>query len=408
MHAKTRINRRIDMSFYNELISKIEAHVQLLFQDKQQGLCYHGLEHTLMVVQAASQMAEHYNLSEQDRFVVLAAAYFHDVGYLDGGSKQHEERGAKLATDYLLASGVGADICAKVSSCILATQIPQRPAGLLESILCDADLFHLGSEDFKDRSKLMLRELCHSKNSNISGGAWRKMTILLLQQHEYHTDYAKEKLSSKKQQNLQELLLEDQKVKADKALKKAKEKKGDRMSLPKKPERGIETMFRITSANNQRLSDMADNKSHILLTVNSIILSLVVTVLLHRLDKNSHLLIPTILLMLSVVLTMIFAILATIPKIPNGYFNGDNVDKKKVNLLFFGNFYKMNFEDYQQGMNKTMASSEILYSMLTKDVYSQGVSLGRKYVLLRYAYGIFMIGLILSVIAFSIAVALVS
>ena len=164
--------------------------------------------------------------------------------------------------------------------------------------------------------------------------------------------------------------------------------------------------FRITSSNNQRLSDMADNKANILLTVNSIILSLVVTVLLRRLDNETHLLIPTIFLMVIVVTTMIFAILATIPKIPNGYFNLDHLESKKVNLLFFGNFYKMSYIDYEKGMGKTMEDSELLYGMLTRDVYSQGVSLGRKYVLLRYAYGIFMFGLVISVLAFSIAVVL--
>ena len=64
----------------------------------------------------------------------------------------------------------------------------------------------------------------------------------------------------------------------------------------------------------------------------------------------------------------------------------------------------MSYIDYEKGMGKAMEDSELLYGMLTRDVYSQGVSLGRKYVLLRYAYGIFMIGLIISVIAFSIAV----
>src|SRR5690606_39321329 len=127
---------------------------------------------------------------------------------------------------------------------------------------------------------------------------------------------------------------------------------------------------------------------------------------LRRLDNETHLLIPTILLMVSVVVTMTFAILATTPKIPNGHFYVQNIERRKVNLLFFGNFYKSSISDYEEGMNKTMKNSDLLYGMLTKDVYSQGVSLGRKYVLLRYAYTIFMIGLVVSVFAFSIAVVL--
>ena len=385
------------MSFYNELLTKIAEHIHSLYSEHKEAFCYHGIEHTQNVVQASLEMATHYNLTQEQNFIVLAGAYFHDIGYLSGGGKDHEARSAELAKAYLQENGVSEGVILQIEGCILATRLPQRPINLLESILCDADLFHLGSENFKEKSKLMLQEVCCTKGNDISKDTWRKMTILLLQEHEYHTDYAKIKLNDKKEENLQELLKEDK-----------KDKKKDKVNVPKKPERGIETMFRITSGNNQRLSDMADNKSHILLTVNSIILSLVVTILLHRLDKNPHLMIPTIILMLSVVLTMIFAILATIPKIPRGYFKPENVENKKVNLLFFGNFYKMKYEDYQHGMNKTMNDSDILYSMLTKDVYSQGVTLGRKYVLLRYAYGIFMIGLILSVIAFSVAIAIVN
>lgn len=162
-------------------------------------------------------------------------------------------------------------------------------------------------------------------------------------------------------------------------------------------------MFRITSSNNQRLSDMADNKANILLTVNSIILSVVIAVLFRKLDSNEHLIFPTIILTVIVVATMVMAILSTIPKIPAGKFSKQEIEDKTVNLLFFGNFYKMKLDDYNDGMQKVMIDSEFLYGMLTKDVYSQGVVLGRKYKLLRYAYGIFMFGLVISVISFVIA-----
>ncbi|MNT44206.1 hypothetical protein D3C72_1807230 [compost metagenome] len=162
-------------------------------------------------------------------------------------------------------------------------------------------------------------------------------------------------------------------------------------------------MFRITSSNNQRLSDMADNKANILLTVNSIILSVVIAVLFRKLDSNEHLILPTIILTVIVVATMVMAILSTIPKIPSGKFSKQEIENKTVNLLFFGNFYKMKLDDYNEGMQKVMIDSEFLYGMLTKDVYSQGVVLGRKYKLLRYAYGIFMFGLVISVISFVIA-----
>lgn len=380
---------------FESLILKTQECVSQLAKDHCGDYCFHNALHTHDVVQAAEEMAIYYHLNPQDRFIVICAAYFHDIGYLFGGARDHETRGAACAAQFLQEQGVPMDLIEQVKGCIMATKMPQAPRNLLERILCDADLFHLGGNSFEERNKLMHQEAEQYHAGKIDKNEWRTKTIALMQNHKYHTDYAQNKLNQGKQINL-----ENQLKKQKKNLAKV-EAESDKL---RKPERGIETMFRITSSNSQRLSDMADNKSNILLTVNSIILSIVVAVLLKALDSNPHLIVPTVTLMACCVTTMVLAILATIPKIPDGYFKDEDVKNKSVNLLFFGNFYKTKFEDYQGAMNKAMDDKEFLYGMLTKDVYSQGVVLGRKYKLLRYAYGIFMLGLILSIAAFCVAI----
>ena len=84
-------------------------------------------------------------------------------------------------------------------------------------------------------------------------------------------------------------------------------------------------------------------------------------------------------------------------------FTQKDIDEKKVNLLFFGNFYKMGLNEFAGGMLKMMGDREFLYGSLIRDVYSQGIVLGRKYKILRVAYNVFMYGLIISVIAFVVA-----
>jgi len=170
-----------------------------------------------------------------------------------------------------------------------------------------------------------------------------------------------------------------------------------------RPDRGIETMFRITSTNHQRLSDQADSKSHILITVNSIIISVLLSVLLRSIEEYPHLAIPAYMLLGVNLVTIIFAILATRPKIPPGEFTKEDIAGKKVNLLFFGNFYRMSAEEYSAGMWQVMEDRDFLYGSLIKDIYQQGKVLGRKYRLLRVAYDVFMYGLIASVLAFIIA-----
>ena len=139
---------------------------------------------------------------------------------------------------------------------------------------------------------------------------------------------------------------------------------------------------------------MADNKAHIMITTTSIIISVLLSVLLRKLEDNPQLVIPTMILLTVCVVTMVFSILATRPSLPPGTFTQQDIDSKKVNLLFFGNFYRMSFDEYDVGMKQMMNDRDFLYGTLTRDVYSQGVVLGRKYRLLRKGYNVFMYGIV--------------
>ena len=194
----------------------------------------------------------------------------------------------------------------------------------------------------------------------------------------------------------EELTLKKKLKKEDLKRKKAKD---DR------PDRGIETMYRVTLRNHIKLSDIADTKANILLSVSAIILSIALSTLFPKLDKpdNYYLIYPTLLFLLVSVVTMIFSILSTRPKVTSGTFTKEDVTNRKVNLLFFGNFHKMPLEDFQEGMTELMNDRDYLYKSLMKDLYFLGIVLDKKYRLLRIAYTIFMVGIIISVLAFVIA-----
>ena len=108
--------------------------------------------------------------------------------------------------------------------------------------------------------------------------------------------------------------------------------------------------------------------------------------------------------MSSSVTTIVVAILATRPKVNQGTFSREDILSKKTNLLFFGNFHKATLEEYEWGMSQMMKDQDYLYGTLVKDIYFLGVVLGRKYKLIRLAYNVFMFGIIVSVIAFTLAV----
>jgi hypothetical protein len=166
--------------------------------------------------------------------------------------------------------------------------------------------------------------------------------------------------------------------------------------------RGVETMFRNIYRTQISLSSIADNKAHIMLSINAIIVSIVLSNLVKHLEKYPQLRIPTFLLLGVCLLGVVFAILTTRPKVTRGEVTLEDIRKKRANLLFFGNFYKMTLEDYQWGMMEMLKDTEFLYSTMTRDLYYMGIVLAKKYQYLRICYGIFMYGLILAVLLFAV------
>jgi len=162
-------------------------------------------------------------------------------------------------------------------------------------------------------------------------------------------------------------------------------------------------MFRLTSKNHLTLSGMADSKANIMISVNSIIISILIGALMQKLDSNPHLITPTIILLSVNLGSIIFSILSIRPNISRGLFTRDDIENHRTNLLFFGNFHKMKREDYHWGMNQLMDNATFLYSSLIDDIYFLGVVLAKKYQHLRTSYNIFMYGIVVAVIAFVIS-----
>jgi hypothetical protein len=171
------------------------------------------------------------------------------------------------------------------------------------------------------------------------------------------------------------------------------------------PDQGIQTMFQISAANHQPLSEMADKKAHIMITANSIILTAVISLLLQKIRQEHLLAIPIFILISISLAAMIFAIMATRPTIGKKRYSITDLKTKKINLLFFGNFYRMDPGEYKEGMMQMIKDADWLFNSLIVDSYIQGVVLGRKYRWLRRSYSTFMFGLIAAVIAFLLAAA---
>jgi len=393
------------MEVESELLQKSQKFVEeFLKKNLTKGIYYHDLEHTQEVVNASKEIGIASNLSEEEMETVLIAAWFHDTGYYKG-MKNHEVTSTEVAEDFLRKEGVDDQKIAEVTGCILATEIPQHPKNIMEEVLCDADLYHVSTNEFFKKSELLRKEFSLVFPNEIQLDEWFKNSIKFLKRHTFFTDYAKENLLSAKKENLKKLkvLYKDILVdvsEADKTGKKKKKKEDNR------PTRGIETLFRITSRNHVDFSSMADNKANIMISINAIMMSIVFSVLFNKFATDPNLIVPTVILTIISTATIIFAILATRPNLSAGVFTKDDIKKRRTNLLFFGNFYKMPLDDYEWGVRELLKDKDFLYGSLIRDIYFLGKVLGKKYLYLRISYTIFMFGLVLSIIAFAIAVIL--
>ncbi|MDB4925046.1 Pycsar system effector family protein [Mucilaginibacter sp.] len=396
---------------YTKLLQQVKKFVLSYYKTHfDPKFTYHNADHTNDVVAAAKKIAGHYQLNDEDSFAVLTAAWFHDIAYSTGPT-DHEAKSVIIAMDFLKGFNLHDDLQKNIMDCILATKLPQTPADILQCIICDADLFHFGTADFQRKSKLLRKEFNALYDTDMSKAEWRKKSIQLMEEHEYHTDYCRLLLNEKKERNLRELKekLYIQEDKFEQLEEPTIASPEDNMHVFKNGKnkqelsKGVETMFRLTSSNHQRLSNMADSKAHIMISVNAIIISLLLSLLLRNIATHHNQIIPAIMLLTVNLVTIVFSILATRPNISRGTFTEKDIDDRSVNLLFFGNFYKMDFDDYKQGMVTLINDNEFLYGSLIRDVYAQGIVLGRKYRLLRVSYNVFMFGLVVSVIAFVIS-----
>ena len=197
---------------------------------------------------------------------------------------------------------------------------------------------------------------------------------------------------------LDKALMADMKIDKDE-LKRLRKKleKAERF-----PERGIETWFRLASKNLYTRRAIVDTKSNILVTINSIIISVILGSLYGKLDDEPHLLWAIVPMIMTNIISMAFAIYATRPQMGKGTFSGEAVSSQAVNLMTFDDFYKMPEKEYEEALDKLMVDKDFLYGTIKKDIHKLGVELAKRYNRIRMSYDVFLIGLILSLVMFGV------
>ncbi len=334
-----------------------------------------------------------------------------------------QEISRKKLTEFAAHVELPAENLAELETAFDTSFLPAEPQTDIARLLIDAAVAEILIEDGYKHTKKLYQEMI-LKDAPISKVKWFDAVAGIVESFTFSFPYCEEKMLPQKEKLLKSLLKEKKALnkRSDLVLKREldvserelKDLKKDLEKSKGRDDRGIQTLFRTTSKNHYTLNTMIDRKANIMITVNSIILSLVLggvvsgndtaemNVLLFPVSSSTFniLLLPVVLLTLTSVSSVVFAILSIRPDVTHGSFTEEEVRNKGGNLLFYGNFHNMHERDFEWGFLQMMNDREYMYSSMIKDIYHLGQTLNKKYRNLRVSLTIFMFGLVLSVFAF--------
>ena len=401
-------NKKISTS---ELLEKTINFVTLELKknENQQTLTYHNLTHAKEVVETAHTISKEMGLSEESKNIVLISCWLHAIGYTEP-IKETEKNSAERAKEFLAKNGAKEEDIEEIQNCILSTKpSSQKPQKLTEQIVSDAVYSDLGNRNYIQKKEHLRKEIEKKEHRTFTDIEWIKINIKTFNEHNYFTFYSTKNLDAIKKENL-------------KALKKELKKntKKNKQRTKHSDEHSMEIFYRTASRNHVTYSVNVDQKANIMIQTNSLIFSIIVSLLVRKLDQLPDLIIPTGVMLSTCVITIILAILATRPKIVNNTEESEEKiksiktlfppltqaqevnstkDKKNTitNLLNFGSFVKLPATQYKNEIKKMLKNeTEYIDNMIT-DLYQLGVVVDKKYKFVKASYNVFMLGLIISI-----------
>lgn len=360
-------------------------------------LTYHSLPHTLAVRDAGVAIAQALDLSDKELEIIELACLLHDTGFTETYNG-HEAVSHRIAQQFLTEQQYPADRLQQVLKCIDVTASTEHPSNLLEQVMNDADYVNLSSENYLASIEALRHEWAHFLNEKYSDKEWLELNYEFLKTHQYFTPAARQLFEPQKERNRKDL---KKIVKKDKKpIQKIGEEEVPDVAIS--DSKSASMMFKTALRNHLDLSNLADNKANIMLSVNALIITVAIPLVSSYAQKVSFIIPAMAMLISSCLVSMIFATLATRPIKMNGYTSIEKIKGGESNLFFFGNFYSMSFSEYQIGMMHVISDEKDMDNTIMRDLYFLGRSLGKKYRQLRYCYNIFMVGVVATVIVFAL------
>lgn len=367
-------------------------------------LVYHNYDFTIRLVDKTEEIAAGQSLAPEQQEASQLAAWFVALGYLVD-YEDHTKNSQTLAARFLEAQKYPAEKRKKVLDCLRTLAEEKAPVDPEEQVLRDAYTVVNYTSGYAERSALrkLERELMTGRQSDPL--EWSQLQLQRLLSARLYTHYARARYEGVLAQNIRW-----QKERVEKMVRKQDFGLPEEASIFTErfqgleegvPQRALQTFFRSNFRNHINLSAIADNKANIMISVNSILISVLITFLSYRNigENNPAILLPVVIFIVSGAASLIFAVLSARPKVTNLNQEAQNVQK---NIVFFGNFVHLDLDQYEAAMDAVFRSDELMYGNLTRDLYYLGKVLDKKYRYLSVSYTIFMIGFVTTVLTFLI------
>jgi hypothetical protein len=156
-----------------------------------------------------------------------------------------------------------------------------------------------------------------------------------------------------------------------------------------------DSLLRDTSTRYIRLIGDADRKARIMIVVNSILLTISVTLLTKTIQQAPQAWISLTLLIISNLFALFFTIVSVEPEIHV------SIGKATIdNILHYKKCSAYSLGEYTEHMLNTMQDNDRKIEAVIKELHYFGNLLTRKYKLLKTAYRIFYWGILLSVVSY--------
>ena len=379
------------------LLRDVERYVRgLLNEELPAAYLFNNLDRTLERVYQGGRFADALALSEEEREVLLLALWFRGAGFTRDGEAPLAAS-ADIAAEWLSQCQVDPDIIERVGALIRRSAPERQPETRLDKVMRDVVWSFLGQKSFFGLSNLLRLERESLEGRSYTSHEWQQRMRDRLVNSNYYTEYGRSEFLNRKVKNI---------AKQRKNLIKAEQNR-IRRQTGKDFGRGVDTVYRVAFRNHINLSRIADGKANMIITINTAVLSAGITIgtltmtsssWMQDLTQNWPLLLPVVVLMISSLAAVVFAVFSAIPKVSSAAFSEEELENHQVSMLYFGNFLQLREPTFVRYLRELKRDQEILYDDLSRDLYTLGVVLQKKYRLLTIAYRIFVIGLVLSLL----------